>query len=306
LFVLVAIESVLNGFFFAKGSEFGLIGGVGTAIGISITNVIFAFLLGLWPARLANRRNILVRAFGIVVTGAGLVALVALHAFAAHLRDATALVGEDRALRNALEAMLQAPWVVANLNSAYLFGLGVIFGLGAFWKGYTFDDPYPGYGPMHRRAEGAREAYSDEHQLLFDDLETEKEDTVRRLREGIATIPLFPQNAAQIRAQRAALVEKFRAYEASVELAANQLLQIYRGANQSSRRTQPPDHFGAAWKLPHSFLNSHAVIALTADTVTTSPEEIASIVAELGRHRDALLSEYMKLITQYPHPTDMP
>ena len=31
LFVLVALESVLNGFFFAKGSEFGLVGGIGTA-----------------------------------------------------------------------------------------------------------------------------------------------------------------------------------------------------------------------------------------------------------------------------------
>lgn len=38
LFVLVAIESVLNGVFFAKGSEFGIIGGIGTAIGISIVN----------------------------------------------------------------------------------------------------------------------------------------------------------------------------------------------------------------------------------------------------------------------------
>ena len=305
LFVLIAFESVLNGFFFAKGSAFGLIGGVGTAIGISATNVIFAFLLGLGPARSINRKNILIRAFGFAVTLAGLIALVALHAFAAHFRDATALVGEDRALKKAIEGLMEAPWAIANLNSGYLFGLGLIFGLGAFWKGYTFDDPYPGYGARYRRVENAREAYSDEHKFLFDDLEQEKEDTVRRLREGITRIPLFPQHAAEVRAQRAALIQKFRAYESSVEFAANQLLQIYRGANQSSRTTPTPAHFGETWKLPHSFLNNREIIDLTAEPVTTSPEEIAAITLELNHHRDAVLSEYMKLITQNPHPTEM-
>jgi hypothetical protein len=305
LFVLIGVESALNGFFFAKGSEFGLIGGVGTAIGISATNVIFAFLLGLWPARLINRRNIFVRTLALLVTIAGIAGLIALHAFAAHFRDATALVGEDRALQTAIDTLKQAPWAVADINSAYLFGLGVLFGLGAFWKGYTFDDPYPGYGPVSRRAESAREAYSDEHHLLFDDLEAEKEDTVEKLREGIARIPDFPQKAGQIRMQRAALLETFRAYEGSVELAANQLLEIYRGANKSSRTTPAPAHFGEAWKLPHSFLSGREMIDVTPEPETTSPEEISAIVAELDQHRDAVLSEYMKMIKQHPHPTDM-
>jgi len=51
LLFLVSIESVLNGFFFSKGSDFGLLGGIGTAIGISLVNVVSAFLMGLGPAR---------------------------------------------------------------------------------------------------------------------------------------------------------------------------------------------------------------------------------------------------------------
>jgi len=305
LFVLIAVESVLNGLFFATGSVFGIIGGIRTAIGISATNVIIAFLLGLWPARMINRRNIFVRSLGFVLTVAGLVALVSLHAFAAHFRDATAAVGEVRALKTAIDELIKAPWAVADINSAYLFGLGVLFSIGAFWKGYTFDDPYPGYGPVSRRAEHAREAYSDEHHRLFDDLEAEKEDTVKRLREGIDKIPVFPQNADQIRTQRAALLQRFRAYEGSVELAANQLLQVYRDANKTSRTTRPPAHFNNAWKLPHSFLNTRDIIDLTAPTESTPPEEIPAIIVELERHRDAVLSEYMKLITQHPHPTEM-
>src|ERR1700722_13710388 len=57
LFLLIGIEAGLNGFFFAKGSEFGLLGGVGTAIGISFANVLSAFAIGLFPMRWLNRRN---------------------------------------------------------------------------------------------------------------------------------------------------------------------------------------------------------------------------------------------------------
>src|ERR1700730_1113530 len=44
LTILIAAESVLNGTFFAQGDEFGLIGGIGTAVGISLVNVMCAFL----------------------------------------------------------------------------------------------------------------------------------------------------------------------------------------------------------------------------------------------------------------------
>src|SRR5262249_6657420 len=40
LVVLIVFEAGLNAVFFAKGSEYGFIGGVGTAIGISIANVL--------------------------------------------------------------------------------------------------------------------------------------------------------------------------------------------------------------------------------------------------------------------------
>src|SRR5262249_44416565 len=140
--------------------------------------------------------------------------------------------------------------------SVYLFGLGILFGIGAFWKGYRSDDPYPWYGAAYRRREEARENYSNEHRLLFDDLEREKEQTVAALRDGIENIPKFPQLAANVIIQRGARIQKFAAYETSVELAVNQLLQIYRDENRSNRSAPPPDHFSEKWSLPYSFLKN--------------------------------------------------
>src|SRR4029079_14478820 len=100
----------------------------------------------------------------------------------------------------------------------------------------------------------AREAYSDEHAALFDELEDIKEDTVDALQRGIQRIPLFPQQAAHIRAQREALIQQFRAYEIAIESAVNQLLARYRDSNKATRRTPAPQHFNQPWRLPESLL----------------------------------------------------
>lgn len=304
--VLVIVESGLNGVFFAKGSEFGLIGGVVTAVAISFLNVLLAFGVGFGPARLINRRNLLVRLIGLVGTIAGAAILIGLHAFAVHFRDANATVmGEDQAFALAVHTLISNPLKISGLSSLYLFALGVAFSVLAFSKGYTFDDPYPGYGPVERRAAAAEKAYSDEHAFLFDDLETIKTDTVQRLQDGIRRIPLFPQQAANVRNERTALVQQFRAYEESVEAAANQLLQLYRDANRNSRQSAPPTHFNVRWRLNHRFLESADTKTLLANEGQGDSADVEQCLAELRSLSDELLSEYEKMTASYPHPTEM-
>jgi hypothetical protein len=288
LIFLIGIEAGLNGFFFAKGSDFGLLGGVGTAIGISFVNVLFAFAIGLFPIRWLNHRNFVVKLIGAVVVVMGIAAIVALHGFAAHYRDATAAVGEDSAFETALRTLKLSPFVLADLNSFYLFGMGLLWAFFAIWKGATFDDPYPRYGAHYRRAAAAREAYSDEHAYLFEDLEKIKEDTVAQLEDGVSKIPRFPQEASLIRSQRDAHLQEFRSYESAVETAINQLLALYRDANRSQRKLSPaPKHFDAPWHLPHSFLSSASVLKEIAEPA--SPPLDANVALDgrrvCGRNR---------------------
>jgi hypothetical protein len=304
LIFLIAVESLLNGLFFKSSSDYGLIGGIGTAVGISAVNIIFAFLVGLIPIRFINYRNMLVQFLAVLATLISTAGLLLLHAFATHYRDALATVPEDRALAEAVQTLFSHPFVINSLASGYLFGLGILFAIGSIWKGYRYDDPYPFYGAVWRRAESARVAYSSEHQLLFDDLEEHKEVAISQIRAGIATIPLFPQRCAQIRVQRIAQIDAFRAYENSVETAANQLLQIYRDENRRHRTTVPPAHFAERWKLPHSFLKTGQTTELIVDTQTPEPE-IPAVLAELREEITALLSQYAELLLRNPHPTRM-
>jgi hypothetical protein len=302
---LIGVEAGINGFFFAKGSEFGLLGGIGTAIGISFVNVLFAFIIGLFPIRWLNHRNYLVKFIGALASVSGAVALLALHGFAAHYRDATAAVGEDQAFERALQTLKATPLALADFNSFYLFGIGLLWAFLAIWKGATFDDPYPRFGAYFRRAAAAREAYSDEHAFLFENLEAIKEDTVSRLEEGIQRIPRFPQEASLIRSQRDAHLRGFRAYESAVETAVNQLLARYRDANRYHRKSSPaPKHFDATWRLPHSFLADSAVLKELAEPATP-PLDANAALSELRSLSKAVLDEYESLLVNYPHPTKM-
>jgi hypothetical protein len=62
----------------------------------------------------------------------------------------------------------------------------------AIWKGYAFDDPYPGYGPAARRRNDAADAYNGEHQALINeaaDIADEYSDKAERAIEKTGSRP---------------------------------------------------------------------------------------------------------------------
>jgi hypothetical protein len=184
LFIFGAMESMLTGFFFTNGREFGLVDAIRMAVEISLMNVAFSFLLGLGPCRWRNHRRSFVSTSGLFVTLAGIAFIVALHLFAAHLRVATPLGGEGRAFASILGSIQRVFWARPDMASFCLLGMSLVIAFGAIWKGYVFDDPYPRYGTTHRRAKSAREQYQRAHCDLFDELSEIEEDSVRSAQCG--------------------------------------------------------------------------------------------------------------------------
>jgi hypothetical protein len=305
LFVMIALESVMNGLFFAKGSETGLIGGVGTAFGISLTNVLFCFFLGLFPARFINWRGWAVRTIAALATAAGLAAIMFVHLFAGHLRDATAATSEALAFSVATTKMFATPWALADISSWYLFGLGMLFGLVSFWKGYRHDDPYPQFGETYRREREAAERYNVEHHEFFGELEDVRDDTINQIDDGIANIPQYVAKSHQVRAARSALVEKFRAYEHMTVQVANRLLATYRDANRRRRTTPSPAYFSDQWTLPGSALAGADILALSADPEDSVVTNVDATLARLRTLSGDVLRAYDELLAVVVHPSDM-
>lgn len=304
LFIMIAVESAMNGLFFAKGSESGLIGGIGTAFGISLVNVVFCFILGLVPARFINWRGWFVRILCFFVTVAGLAGVLFVHLFAGHFRDASAS-SEIDAFARASAKVFSEPWRLADISSWYLFGLGALFGLLSFWKGYRHDDPYPSYGDTFRRERDAAERYNVEHHEFFGALEEVRDDTIKKFEAGIANIPEYVAKSHQVRAARSALVEKFRSYEQTIVQSANRLLTTYRDANRRRRQTPAPLHFSVQWGLPGSAISGSDILALSTDAPDSVVTDVDATLKELRTLSDEVLRTYDDLLAAVEHPSDM-
>ena len=301
---LLAIESIINGVFFAKGASLGLLGGVFTAIGISFVNVVSAFLMGLGPARWLSHRDLFPKLAGFFLLVAYICGNLFLQAFAAHFRDASAIAEGKTAFSSAVASLFRNPFQLDDINSYYLIGLGLLFSLFGFLKGYYQDDPYPGYGAEWRRFSKARSDYSAEHEDLFEELEEAKDECIAELNEGVAKLPKYPQTAAKIDVQRNTTVGKFQAYEAGLIEATNEMLIRYRQRNKASRTTPAPSYFSEKWNLPERASESAQIKAL----MTAAPVEkvnIDGLLNELNGLAEAILGKYSMLVERYPHPTRM-
>ena len=61
-----------------------------------------------------------------------------------------------------------------SLNDWFLFLIGFIAAIIAFVTSYKMDDPYPGYGKIHRQLEEAREEYNNTKTKIEEELDKSK------------------------------------------------------------------------------------------------------------------------------------
>lgn len=299
LALFVAVESVLNGMFFAEGSEAGLLGGMAVALSVSVVNVVLlGAVQGFFPARWVNHRNPAIRGLGLLLVACGIVAIVVVNGFVAHYRDAYERLGDAVVLREVWSQLVSAPADLARLQSWLLFLLGLGFaGLG-FAKGYRLDDPYPGYGAVDRRRGEAELAYLRNRQLRIDEATMTRDRALAAIDDGIQRLRGAAAQRDQILAARASLVAKVEAHETHLAQAANTLLAVYRDANRAERTAPAPEHFDRVFAFGDRILDRPALQALRA---APAPRHDAdALLAELDRLRGGVLAAYSKALADAP------
>ena len=148
LFASLLIEGVANMSFFPQ--DLGLIGGFTTAFLVSLANVAVCFVVGWMFLRQLNHLEIYRKIIGGAVFVLALVVIFGLHSSVAHFRE-LAVRSPDATFFNALSF---DPRGLGDVESLLLLAIGWIISVVAFWKGYTFDDPYPGFGEIYREWKG--------------------------------------------------------------------------------------------------------------------------------------------------------
>lgn len=290
LAILAVIEVVVNAFFF-ENSE-GLLGGVIVALGIAAVNMSLALGLGI----LFRHQNLAALGHKILgwsaVVAFLLVAIFCNALFASFRSEYQAVVDPTEAAQIG-EAFRRAwPEAVlifrANMEfkdhwSFILFGVGMVLSIWAFWKGYTIDDKYPGYGAkdrVYKAAVAAEQLEEDKVRQKIKDLLHQKKAAVNAaVREPATQVGMLSRRVADLTHARDLMDTRVNAVRRDFTM----VTQAYRHANASIRSIQPPAYFQDPSVLTTS-VSTDAAQAVLADLQAVE----ADLKATADINRDAL------------------
>ena len=252
--VVVVVESMFNAYFYAPISDLGLLGGLFTALFVSVINVAFAFIGGVLGLRFLSHVDPTKKLGGLIAFSACLLVCALVVTMSALFRGHA-----DAMSTNTLDTgmLVTAAWqasvdsllaldvigLLASLHSFLLALVGAICAIIGFWKGRDFDDPYPGFGAAYRQKENA--------QAELDDASEEGEQRQRQWQrqhsqELLRLSHKLDHSKSRMSAACSGLRQKIESNWHLAEDAASlaeTLLGVYRQKNKQIRADDPPGYF---------------------------------------------------------------
>ncbi len=248
--LLFVVESGLNGAFLAVGSEGGLVGGWGLALGFSVVNLVLPALFFGPVSRYVSHISLLLKGVGVLAILGWLCTALVLNLGLAHFRDASADLSENIGAE-ALSRFQASPLGLQDAESWLLFVLGFFFSGVAFFDGRKlFGDSYPGYSRKHRKMEEARADYDDHWQDVVEQLRTIREDgldAIGRTAHQAKSQPVERRRAVESEAK---LLAAFDSHVEQLQRFGTMLIEEYREANRSVRFDRgTPEAYGRPWTM---------------------------------------------------------
>lgn len=242
--MLVVIESGVNAWFFAKGNDFGLVGGFFQACLFAGLNVFLGAILGHACIRTALCRSWPRRLLGLLMSASWVALAFAFNLFVAHYRDA---IGTPDPGTLAVSTFYSAPFGLTDFDSWTLLLVGCIWNLLAALDGFKLDDPYPGYGKRDRRARQLEGQYLIEIHDTLEKIERARIDALRALADDLSDLQFRRAEFRKLLARRNGEVARWEARLKHLQNIGNVALETYRSANRQSRTDPCPTYFANTW-----------------------------------------------------------
>lgn len=276
LAVFVIVESILNGMFFAEGSEAGIIGGVMQALVLSILNVGVAALYAIYGLPFLCHRRMWGKAVGVLSTVAFAVWLLGLNLAIGHFRDLFVQDAGNVQMSVLLDRLTNAPLLLGDAKSGLLVLLGVALGLLSVIDVAASHDPYPGYGAIGRERQRAIERYAHENAKSLAAIMRLRDQTVDDMTAAIELMRSAQFDMQQAIEGRARLHHNYRAYLEHLAVVHERLIQRYRDGNRRVRRGDVPPYFRQPPARP-SFIEPPVMSQMPGMEPDVRPEVIQQI-----------------------------
>ena len=292
--VIVVIEGLLNCHFLAPAFN-GLVEAFFAAFFVSFINVGFAFIGGALGLRyLINHCNVnkqLGGLIGFLICLSICLLTVLLSAwFRGHVdvlkqEDIDLLEISAQAWTNSLQDLQSINlWgAISSISSFLLVFVGLLCSFFGFWKGYKYDDSYPGFGDMYRtkiNASEARQEVQSEYQQRQKEQQTERERLRRQRRDSFYHMKAAVEGLDNGVNQNSQMVDELKNL-------ARILLKKYYNANCTARATPAPP-------FPNDFPDDKEFDGLKGrqKDIMNSYQGIRGRFDEAGRRFGGFMKEY--------------
>lgn len=295
LVTLFVVESVLNAFFFAAGSDFGFIGGWINAMQYAFVNLAVAFSLTIFLVRQLNHIKHWRKFIGLIGVVSLIVFIPAFNFFVGHFREIYASTPAE-AQKAAVQAFMANPFALTTVESWLLLAVGIIFASIAAFDGYRIEDPYPGYGRLWRRLENARDEYAEEKETLKNQLSDLRDSMIEQLDDARDRVMQREQELNDLASMAERIRGRYQAHLPLLERACNVVLSKYRQINQGVRETPAPVYFQRDYTFSPN-LKLGLPDTITTEEVNKRKYGITSILELIEAQRNDIQSSYTEDLT---------
>lgn len=260
--VLFLLEVALNSALVSNVVE-GLISGIAIATTVAVLNVFLSFIVGLYPLKELNARQTLGRKvmFAVLMSFYALIIIYLNLVFGIFRSIALSAknIGSWEDLQTWETVNALKPWIslsqVNDVPSLFVVGIGICFAIIALIDGYFYDDPYPGYGRVHRKFVSAskqlEESMKDLTGKVLKIIDESYEVMESHLGQFEDKLTRWGKIENTVRQQ----FSRYTVWMNQLEQDANKFLSDYRGANIKGRHSsyrsystkRPPQYFESKW-----------------------------------------------------------
>jgi hypothetical protein len=299
LAVAVLGEGLLNCYFFARGSDYGLLGGFFEALMVAGVNVALAFLVGKVVRGLhsPSLTRVLAIAVGVLYVGV----LIWFQLAVGHYRMALAGGTPELAVSQAMTHLTHEPLTISDFHTWLLMAVGVLCAIGAVIAGYTSDDPVMRYGAVTRHGKAAEAAYQGlKEQYVFGIhaiVELQLNAVESRMADAKAALTTYRASVAEAKH----VGRNYMMACAALADACIALQQRYCAINSTVRTTPSPAYFAEPSSLPFTsdeFLHDELAAVAAAERSTT---ELLHQLSTLQVTADAVKGRLRALYAAHLH-----
>lgn len=275
--ILVVFESVVNGVFFAKGSETGLVGGFAEAIFLSLLNIGVAALIGLFALRYVRHVSTAWKVTAVVTLLAFVTLGLSLNLLIAHYRDAFAVsAGQAVDFSLVLQSFKGRPFALADAKSWLLGVIGVGLSVIAAYKLFQMQDPYPGFGKLAKRRDAAIDDLAAMRERCIAQLTAHRDKACEDMNRVIFELEIKKRDFEVAMRGRTRLHRAFNEHLNALEGVAVRLGAIYRQAAGGQDHSVPLSAgLEREESLPDAFLTDTGAHTRAIDTMSEYIERIA-------------------------------